>query len=82
MSFKNEVQRMQKYINDGMAWRLEGSIGRAAMEYIEAGYCYLGRKGHRDAYGNYVPSRYEVQDGTKGSISYGLELRRAAGISR
>lgn len=61
---------LQDLINSGAAWRLEGSIGRAAMAAIDAGECILGPVGHRDAYGNYVPSRYEVIPGTKGSPEY------------
>ena len=46
-----------------------------AMDLIEAGHCVLGEEGHRDYYGNYVPSRYEVEAGTKGSVEY-AEARR------
>lgn len=60
----------QELINSGLAWRLEGSIGRQCMAAIEAGACLLGRDGHRDYWGNYVPSRDEVQAGTKGSFDY------------
>ena len=61
---------MQELIDTGMAWRLEGYIGRQCMAAIESGECVLGEVGHTDYYGNYVPSRYEVQPGTKGSIEY------------
>jgi hypothetical protein len=57
-------------INTGMAWKLEGAIGRECMEAIYAGYAMLGEAGLRDFYGNYVPSRYEVEDGTPGSPGY------------
>lgn len=60
----------QTLINSGLAWRLEGSIGRQCMAAIEAGACLLGHVGHRDYYGNYVPSRHEVQEGTKGSFDF------------
>lgn len=63
----------QELINSGLAWRLEGSIGRQCMAAIEAGACLLGRDGHRDYWGNYVPSRDEVQAGTKGSFDYVAE---------
>jgi hypothetical protein len=53
-----------------MAWKLEGSVGRQCMNLIELGYCCLGQKGYYDFYGNYVPSRYEVKSGTKGSLAY------------
>jgi hypothetical protein len=40
------------------------------MAAIEAGECMLGEQGHRDYWGNRVPSRYEVEPGTKGSVEY------------
>lgn len=58
---------MQDAIDSGLAWKLEGSFGRAAMRAITDGDCMLGHEGHTDAYGNYVPSRWEVEPGTKGS---------------
>ncbi len=64
------IAEMQELINSGMAWRLEGSVGREAMSLIENGECMLGEEGHRDFWGNYVPSRHEVQPGTKGSPEY------------
>jgi hypothetical protein len=65
----------QGLINSGMAWRLEGAVGRACMAAIESGDAILGREGHRDYYGNYVPSRYEVEPGTKGSLGYANRMR-------
>lgn len=61
---------LQALIDNGMAWRLEGSVGRAAHDAIEAGVCILGETGHCDYWGNYVPSRHEVAPGTKGSVEY------------
>ena len=69
-SHEEYVREMQALINSGTAWRLEGSVGRSAMELIESGQCALGTEGHRDYWGNYVPSRTEVQGGTKGSIEF------------
>ena len=60
----------QNLIDTGMAWKLEGSIGRECMRLIEAGVCMLGPTGHRDFWGNYVPSRYEVAPGSMGSQDY------------
>ena len=65
-----EYGELQTLIDNGMAWRLEGAVGRAAMRAIEAGECVLGEEGHHDYYGNYVPSRHEVEPGTKGSAEY------------
>lgn len=68
--FEEHVRWYQKHINSGDVWRFEGSVGREAMGLIEAGYCCLGEKGCYDFWGNYVPSRYEVEPGTKGSVEY------------
>ena len=64
------VAGYQRLIDSGAAWRLEGSVGRIAMALIEQGLCMLGETGHRDYWGNYIPSRYEVEPGTKGSPEY------------
>lgn len=64
------IANMQELIDSGMAWRLEGSVGRAAMGLINDGRCMLGEEGHTDYYGNYVPSRTEVLAGTKGSSEF------------
>lgn len=67
---EDQLAAWQDLVDTGTAWRLEGSIGRQAMDLIEAGLIMLGPVGHRDFYGNYVPSRYEVEPGTKGSPEY------------
>jgi len=60
---------IQRAINSG-AWALQGSYGRAMMAAIESGQCMLGRDQSRDYYGNIIPSRDDVQKGTKGSYQY------------
>jgi hypothetical protein len=60
----------QELINNGMAWTLEGSVGRTAMALIDDGKCMLGEIGHKSYWGTYVPSRYEVKAGTKGSKEF------------
>ena len=60
----------QELIETGMAWRLEGHIGRQCMAAIDDGRAVLGTAAHRDYYGNRVPSRFEVQSGTLGSQAY------------
>lgn len=67
---------LQRQINAG-SWSLQGSHGRTMMQAIEDGTCMLGRTGARDYYGNYIPSRDEVQPGTKGSKRY-VEINRGA----
>ena len=63
-------EALQRRIDDGSIWQLEGSAGRAAMDAIHSGKCCLGPTGHRDYWGNYVPSRDEVKPGTPGSLEY------------
>lgn len=65
-----QLDALQQLVNDGSAWRLEGAVGRAAMGAIEDGLIALGPEGHHDYWGNYVPSRFEVEPGTKGSAEY------------
>lgn len=60
----------QTLVNNGMAWKLEGHIGRTAMDLLEARKIGLGEEGRYDYYGTYVPSRYEVQAGTKGAAEF------------
>ncbi len=60
---------IQRVINSG-SWALQGSYGRNMMNAIESGYCMLGKSRARDYYGNTIPSRDDVQEGTKGSYDY------------
>ena len=66
----DEYKNMQAAINAGYCWSMEGSVGRAMMGAIEAGYCMLGKERARDYYGNTIPSRKDVKAGTKGSYRY------------
>ncbi len=66
------IEFFQDLIDSGQAWRLQGSYGRTAMAMIRGGQCLLGPVGQQDAYGNYVPSRDEVQPGTPGSQEFVL----------
>lgn len=63
----------QVLINSGMAWMLEGSVGRECMRMIESGNCMLGIERRRDYWGNMVPARRDVQAGTKGSREFVVE---------
>jgi len=63
-----ELTEIQDLINSGLAWKLEGSVGRFAMQMLETGACMLPTKAHFDAYGNRVPSRNDLKKGTKGTL--------------
>jgi len=58
---------MQKLIDNGMAWKLEGFVGRQAMSALESGACMLPEEQHQDYYGNIVPSRNDLKEG-KGTL--------------
>jgi hypothetical protein len=58
----------QKLIDNGTGWHLEGSCGRQLVDYLAQGVCFLPLEPHRDYWGNKIPSRIEVQPGTKGSL--------------
>ena len=64
-----EDDALQAMIDAG-SWSFQGSMGRAMMDAIEDGRCILGPNGARDYWGNYIPSRFEVEPGTMGSIGY------------
>jgi len=63
-------QSVQSAINSGIAWQFQGFYGRTMMAAIQSGRCMLGTKPTKDAYGNRIPSRFEVEEGTKGSRQY------------
>lgn len=65
---------LQEAVNTGTAWKLEGHVGRSAMAAIENGQIALGETGHYDYWHNYVPSRTEVEPGSKGSAEFVLGM--------
>lgn len=69
-----EVDYYQEIIDSGLAWKMEGSVGRKCMEYLSAGVCYLPLTTYYDYWGNEVPSRTKVADGTRGSLSLAKEF--------
>ena len=68
------LKQMQDLINSGDAWKMEGSYGRAAMANLESGACMLPTESHRDYWGNTVPSRDMLQDGTKGTLGKSINF--------
>ena len=79
MSEEDEIAFFQSMIDNGSVWHFQGHYGRTAADLIESGYCVLGPNGVRDYWGNYVPSRDEVEPGTKGSVEYANRLRAERG---
>jgi hypothetical protein len=64
------VTATQEGINSGQCWLMEGSVGRFANDMLEAGVCMLPEQRRKDYYGSIVPSRNDVKEGTKGSLTY------------
>jgi hypothetical protein len=64
----HEYLGLQEMINTGIAWKLEGSIGREAMAALESGACYLPTKTYKDYYGNVIPDRNLLEEGSKGTL--------------
>ena len=60
--------KIQESINTGLAWKMEGSVGREAMALLESGACMLPKEFNVDYYGNRVPSRDVLKPGTKGTF--------------
>lgn len=69
MTYQRAVE-LQALIDSGLAWRLEGAVGREAFEAIEAGYCMLGPKANKDYWGNVVPAHTDIKPGEVGSLAY------------
>lgn len=62
------VDAVQESINNGSCWKIEGSAGRFAMSFLKSGVCMLPVQPKFDYYGNRVPSRNELKQGTKGTF--------------
>lgn len=67
------TDQLQEWINNGQAWMLEGSVGRAAMAAIEDGACVFGTESNTNYWGNVVPSRTDVREHSVGSMQYALD---------
>lgn len=61
---------LQRQINNGQVWLMQGSCGSAAMDAIRTGKCLCGHYTCRDFYGNTVPSRKVLEPGTKGTYDF------------
>jgi hypothetical protein len=73
MKLPNVTEELQRLLNAGM-WGLEGSTGRAMMQSLENGDTMLGEKDTKDYWGNHIPSRFQVEEGSVGSRGYVVEV--------
>jgi hypothetical protein len=65
-------QAIQRAINQGL-WSMQGSYGRTMMDAIKSGHCLLGVSDCTDYWGNHVPSRDQVVEGTVGSMQFVID---------
>jgi hypothetical protein len=61
---------LQRQINSGVIWRMQGSAGRAAMDAIKGGACLCAFVPGSDYWGNRIPARTELQAATHGTYEY------------
>lgn len=69
----DSIVACQILINSGMAWNLEGHVGRICMDAIKTGACMLGAEPRQGAFGNIVPARTDAVAGGIGSREYVVE---------
>lgn len=60
---------MQRLIDSGEVWGLEGAAGRAAARALKSGECFLPPFRRMDYWGNVIPSRDELEPGSKGTLA-------------
>jgi hypothetical protein len=62
------LTNVQTLIDSGQIWKFEGSVGRSTSDMLEAGILFLGEERTSDYYGNTIPARTDLKDGTKGTL--------------
>ena len=65
---ENGFLEMQDLINSGTVWKMEGAMGREAMNLLRLGACMLPKKSFKDYWGNRIPSREDLKEGTQGTF--------------
>jgi hypothetical protein len=68
------LTELQDRINSGLAWHLEGSYGRGAMDALESGACMLPLVPRKDYWGNIIPPRNVIKAGERGSLENSQEF--------
>lgn len=64
-------RELQEWVDSGLAWHLEGFVGRQAMDALRDGALVLPPYRLKDFYGSTVPSCFDVADelGSPGSVA-------------
>ena len=71
---------LQRLIDSGAAWALDGAVRRAAERAIRDGTCVLGPRSFRDRWGILTPSRHDVGPDCPGSVAYANARRAERGL--
>ena len=67
------VAEYQELVDTGMAWKMEGFVGRTCMDMLKSGALFLPLKDFSDYYGNVVPSRKKLKPGTTGTLELSIK---------
>ena len=59
---KEELAELQKWVDDGRIWHMEGYIGRTAAALLDEGYLKYPEDRTYDYWGNPVPTRKEWEE--------------------
>ena len=65
---KAGVFQLQKMIESGEVWKMEGSYSRDAIDNLHSGACFLPEESYTDYYGNKVPSRNDITRWSTGTL--------------
>lgn len=68
------LTKAQNLLNAGDLFKFEGSVGRSADDMLESGILILPEEVTYDYYGNAIPPRSAVKEGTKGSVGLAIEF--------
>lgn len=71
---EHNLTELQEWVNSGVAWQLEGAVGREAMHHLTTGALYLPDVRHVDHYGTVVPSRDDLKPGTAGTLENSIRF--------
>lgn len=69
------AELLQRAINDGNPWKLQGSYGGFMLDAIARGECMLGEQPAEDSFGGRIPTRFEIQEGCTGSRAFVVEKK-------
>lgn len=64
------LDTLQEMIDSGIAWKMEGSVGRSAHSALQNGACFLPEIRHTNACGTVLNKRSDREKGDSGTLEY------------